>query len=136
MKPDDILKIGKQEFMIIDPVKIEDFKSRVCFTQAYSPIDDSSNSKSKSFIPPFICPYAKTNEHSSTQQQLNSQTVNRSIKANVSISSHLPNEELFQVFTVLFGDHKPNKKHKDWTDDGILSRIGTELTLYNLEGEK
>ena len=44
--------------------------------------------------------------------------------------------ELYQVFTVVYGAYKPAKKHKDWENDAILVRKGTNLTLYCTDGDE
>lgn len=43
---------------------------------------------------------------------------------------------IYQVFTVVFGIYKPNKKHKEWNDDAILVREDKSIRIYNLEGDQ
>ena len=43
---------------------------------------------------------------------------------------------IYQVFTVVFGVFKPNKKHKEWNDDAILVREDKSVRIYNLEGDQ
>lgn len=64
-------------------------------------------------------------------------------KLNNSLSKSTTNQSItnkrtddYQVFTVVFGDFKPGKKHKEWTDDAILERDCQSIRIFNLEGEK
>lgn len=40
-----------------------------------------------------------------------------------------------QVFTVVYGQFKPGKKKKEWSDDAILVLEDKKILIFNLEGE-
>lgn len=56
--------------------------------------------------------------------------------ADVPAANQSKSESTYQVFSVVFGAYKPNKKHKEWNDDAILVLEGKSIRVYNLEGDK
>ena len=159
LKRDDTLLIGSKEYLMIDPISKDDFVRGRCFQEGYS-ADQSVLSQQAPAKPPlplavqkslkrkfgeYLCPLPADAEN---RRDLDSEVSDTTVRGSQLEISRLtpaqfggPEEskkenELYQVFTAIYGAYKPNKKHKDFEGDAILVRKDTNLTLYNLEGDK
>ena len=53
----------------------------------------------------------------------------------VSTYADLPNIDDVCAFRVVYGVHKPSKKHKQWTDDGYILIENRNVTIYDETGK-
>ena len=143
---------------MIDPISKEDFESGRCFQAGFSAdqsiasqqpaarpspaVQKSLKRKFGEYVSPLPADSVNPSLHLEALNSDDEGLMMREIHMrNLKKSNNAPEEskkenELYQVFTTVYGAHQPSKKHKDWEDDAIMVRKGTNLTLYSAEGDE
>ena len=140
--------IGSKEYMMIDPINKDDFISGRCFQEGYSadqtvlsqapakPLSASVQKSLKRKFGEYLCPLPANGENRSEMPNASMMEHSRLLPGQfVGPEESKKENELYQVFTAIYGPYKPGKKHKEFEGDAILMRKGANLTLYDMEGE-
>ncbi len=102
------------------------------------PKTKKSSKKSLTYSPNYAQNYSKKNDKNSKVRQL-SHELNEDIKY---VKSKKMNDILNingseRVFQVVWGKHKPYKKHKQWNGDGFLQiNSNQKVYLFNSDGKR
>jgi hypothetical protein len=102
------------------------------------PKTKKSSKKSLTYSPNYAQNYSKKNDKNSKVRQL-SHELNEDIKC---VKSKKMNDILNingseRVFQVVWGKHKPYKKHKQWNGDGFLQiNHNQKVYLFNSDGKR
>lgn len=160
-----MILLGSKEYMLIDQISKDDFITKRCFQQDFSADQSMANQSvanqsvvnqtntsntMKRKLPDFVSPLKAANPNDGQTMETSNlndeimETPNKLFKSSDSSFSRLESKkenvteqcQIFQVFSVVFGPYKAGKKHKEWTDDGVIARQGVNITLYNQEGDK